>query len=82
MFLYSIAGSMVGGDGRVFKELGRDEGSAILMVVAAPDGFDSKISMLKAPNHGMSTGPVCCNGRLHLRMQGGIVWYDIRSDTK
>jgi hypothetical protein len=74
----SIGSSVVGGDGRAFKELGRDEGSQILMAVA-PDGAVSGIrtSALKVPHYAMSTTPVYLGGRLYLRMQDHVACYDL-----
>lgn len=77
--LFSIGSSMVGGDGRVFKELGRDEGSGVLMAVADPSVFASQITILKTPNYAMSTTPVYLDGRLYFRMQDGVVCYDLRA---
>jgi outer membrane protein assembly factor BamB len=70
--------SMIGGDGRVFKEIGRDEGSAILMAISDPAKF-AKFTQLKVPNYGMSTTPVYLDGRLYFRMQDGVVCYDLRA---
>ena len=61
---FGLGSSVVAGDGRFFRELGRDEWSAICMAVTEPDNFARRVTPLKLPNYGMSTTPVYCNGHL------------------
>jgi outer membrane protein assembly factor BamB len=73
----SIGSSVVGGDGRIFKELGRDAGSALLMAVVPPEGEQVRTSTLAAPHYAMSTTPVYLGGRLYFRMQDHVTCYDL-----
>jgi outer membrane protein assembly factor BamB len=73
----SIGSSVVGGDGRVFKELGRDEGSALLMATIPPVDGRIATSTLPLPHYAMSTTPVYLDGRLYVRMQDHVACYDL-----
>jgi outer membrane protein assembly factor BamB len=74
----SIGSSVVGGDGRAFKEFGRDAGSAMVMAVARADGFAAKVTVLPLPHYAMSSTPCYAAGRLYLRMQDAIACYDLQ----